>query len=156
MTVQSADGTAWGATVVRKDEASGLALLRLGGNAAKLTPLPVSDAFAAGAVSCVSFPSVNIFDPAPERLEGAAPPAKEGWTVRLARHPRLAGGPLLAAGKVVGVELASRDSEAARVPAATLEQLKQLLGQDARPPARAPADPAASTVQVTAVREGAR
>jgi tetratricopeptide (TPR) repeat protein len=160
--VQSGEGVAFKATVLRRDEKSGLALLRVHGEGAKvvkLTPLPLADASAAGPVSCVSFPSVNIFDPTPERIDGTAPALKDEWTVRLLRHPRLPGGPLLSNGKVVGVELASRDADPARVPAATLDALRSLLGTDAPNVARAVvggADPVASVLQLTATRESGK
>jgi len=156
ITVESGEGAGWAVKVVRKDAKSGLALLRVQGDDVKLKPLALADAFSPGAVSCVSFPSVNIFDPAPERLDGGAGvPKDEGWTVRLSRHPRLPGGPLIAGGKVVGVELASRDSELGQIPAVTLDELREFIRDHLPepPPARAVTDPTAATMQLTAVSE---
>jgi tetratricopeptide (TPR) repeat protein len=156
ITVQLGQGVAWPAKVIRTDETCGLALLRVEGG--KFLPLALADAPASGTVSCVSFPTVNIFDPVAEAIDGGAPAPKDGapWTVRLSRHPRLAGGPLLSGKKVVGVELASRDADPAKVPAATLDELRRLIGQDApRTPPVAAADPAEVTMQVTAVRRAA-
>ena len=156
ITVQLGQGVAWPAKVIRTDEACGLALLSVEGG--KFLPLALADAPVSGNVSCVSFPTVNIFDPVAEAIDGGAPAPKEGapWTVRLSRHPRLAGGPLLSGKKVVGVELASRDADPAKVPAATLDDLRRLIGHDApRTPPVAAADPAEVTMQVTAVRRAA-
>jgi tetratricopeptide (TPR) repeat protein len=159
ITVQSREGVAWKAAVLRKDDKSGLALLRIEQAGVKLAPLALADAFPSGAISCVSFPSVDIFDPTPEHLEGSAPPSKEGWTIRLSRHPRLPGGPLLSNGNVVGVELAARDSDSGRVPAATLDDLRRLLGADAPGGAgagRRGDDPTSSVLQLTAARESTK
>jgi hypothetical protein len=103
--------------------------------------LSLADAFAGGTIQCVSFPTVNVFDPVAEAISGSAVAPKDDWAVRLARHPRLGGGPLLVGGKVVGVQLATRDADMAQVPAATLADLKKFLGAKAAPGGTA--DPAA-------------
>ena len=149
--LQASDGSALSGQVVRTDEATGLALLRVSGRA--LAPLDVADAFAGGPLQCAGFPTVNIFNPSAEIFGGTAPPSKEGWKVRLDQHPRLPGGPLLAGGKVVGVELAARESDASAIPSATSDQLRKFLGDDgSRQPATNP-DPAGSLLQVLATRE---
>jgi hypothetical protein len=108
----------------------------------------------------VSFPSVNLFDPVAEAIAGtAANPAtpvagQDKWSVRLTRHPRLGGSPLLVNGKVVGVQLATREADPAALPCATVEDLKKLLG-DKAPPAPGGADARAVTMQLMAIREKA-
>jgi tetratricopeptide (TPR) repeat protein len=151
--LQTADGSAVEAQLVRADEGSGLALLRV--EKRKLVPLPIGTAFAGGAVQCAAFPTVNIFNPAAEPITGMAKSAANGgeWKVALSRHPRLGGSPLLAANKVVGVELASRESDAAQIPAATLEQIKTFLGADLPQAPAAGPDPCGVVLQLIATRE---
>jgi Tfp pilus assembly protein PilF len=127
--LQSADGQGLSAELVRKDAATGLALLRVTGR--KLHPLAIADTFNGGAVTCASFPTVDLFSPAAQTISGSATAPKDGWTVALNLHPRLAGAPLIAGGKVVGVCTAPRDAERNKLPAVTLKQLKEFLGTDA-------------------------
>lgn len=149
--LQMSDGQSITAKLVRKDDASGLALLRVEGNR-KFNPLPIADAFAGGAVTCASFPTVDLFSPAAQSINGSATAPKEGWTVSLNVHPRLAGAPILSGGKVVGVCVAPREAERGKLPAATLEQLKAFVGADAGEPKFA-GDPAASLLQLVTTRE---
>ncbi len=148
--LQMADGRSIPAELVRKDDASGLALLRVTGM--KLNPLSLADTFAGGAVTCASFPTVDLFSPAAQSINGSAAAPKEGWTISLNVHPRLAGAPILSGGKVVGVCVAAREAERAKLPAATLEQLKAFVGTDAGQPQFA-GDPAASLLQLVTTRE---
>jgi tetratricopeptide (TPR) repeat protein len=149
--LQMADGQSLSAKLVRKDDASGLALLRVEGSR-KFNPLPIADSFAGGAVTCASFPTVDLFSPAAQSINGSAAAPKEGWTVSLNIHPRLAGAPILSGGKVVGVCVAPREAERGKLPAATLEQLKAFVGADAGEPKFA-GDPAASLLQLVTTRE---
>jgi Tfp pilus assembly protein PilF len=157
--VQGPDGDPFEATVLDTDDASGLALLKTK-DGKRFAYLPVADTFAGGPVQCVSFPAVNLFDPVAEAFPGSAlnpanlPAGQEKWAIKLSRHPRLGGSPLVVNGKVVGVQLATRDAEPGNVPAATLEDLKKLLG-DKAPPHAGNADPRAVTMQLMAVREKA-
>jgi S1-C subfamily serine protease len=152
--IQSADGTPVRAALVRADEQSGLALIRVEGR--KLVPMALGSSFGGGAVQCASFPTVNIFNPAAETIAGTAKaPAASDWKVTLQRHPRLGGAPLLAGNKVIGVELAGRESDAAQIPAATLEQVKAFLGADLPAPAAVGPEPTAAMLQVIATRESA-
>lgn len=149
--LQMADGQSVSAELVRKDDATGLALLRVTGNK-KFNPLTLADAFAGGAVTCASFPTVDLFSPAAQSIAGSATAPKEGWTISLNQHPRLAGAPVLAGGRVVGVCVAPRDAERAKLPAATLEQLKAFLGADVGE-AKFAGDPTASLLQLVTTRE---
>jgi hypothetical protein len=149
--LQMADGQSISAELVRKDDAIGLALLRITGDK-KLNPLSLADSFAGGAVTCASFPTVDLFSPAAQSIPGSATAPKEGWTVSLSIHPRLAGAPVLVAGRVVGVCVAPRDAERAKLPAATLEQLKTFLGTDIGE-SKIGADPKASLLQLVTTRE---
>jgi tetratricopeptide (TPR) repeat protein len=147
--LQSADGSSADAEVVRSE--NGLALLRAKGR--KFMPLSLGNLFTGGAIQCAALTSVNIFQPAAKLVAGTAGPAGESWSIRMQQHPRLGGAPLLVDGKVVGVELAQRDSEASTIPAATLEQIRALLGNDLPNSVGASADPTGLVVQVIATHE---
>lgn len=149
--LQSGDGVPMDATVLRKDDETGLALLRVEGG--KLAYVVLDAKFAGGAIQCVSYPNVDLFDPSAQVISGTVPAPAATWTVRLDRHPRLAGGPLVAPnGKVVGVELASRDTGTGQVRAATVKDLLQLLAADA-PSTPGTARASDATLQVTATHE---
>jgi tetratricopeptide (TPR) repeat protein len=148
--VQAADGAAYPATLVRSDPETGLALLRV--PAAKFAALNLADHFGGGSLSCVSFPSVDLFQPTATILNGSAAAPGRGWHVHLFESPRLGGGPLVVGGKVVGVELASRDSDINAIPAVTLEDLRKFLGSDISPDSAA-VDAVAATVQISAMRD---
>jgi hypothetical protein len=150
--LQASDGTSLGATVIKKDDVCGLALLRVTGKT--LAPLPIADAFNGGAVTCASFPTVDLFSPAAQAITGTSqPPKGEQWTVSLNLHPRLAGAPLLSGGKIVGVCVAPRDAEKTKLPAVTLEQFKTFLGSEAKPGGAAKGDPATALLQLVTTRE---
>lgn len=151
--LQASDGTAVKAELVRADDATGLALVRV--TSRKLMPLPLGSAFAGGAVQCAGYPTVNIFNPMSEPITGTAkPPAAADWKVSLSRHPRLGGAPLIVQGKVVGVELATRDIDAGAIPAVTLDQIKKFLGDDLpKSPSAGGPDACSAMLQLTATRE---
>ena len=155
ITVQFPSADTMSAEVVTRDDASGLALLRVPGK--RMPYLPLADAFSAGPVTCVSFPDVNLFDPVAVAISGniAAAPASPGkFIVSLTRSPRLGGGPLLVNGKVVAVQLANRDSDEHAIAVATLDDLKKLLSSAAQPGTPPPGfDPKAITMQLTAIKE---
>src|SRR5262249_49684760 len=100
--LQCAGGQSASAQLGRKDDNISRGLLRVTGR--KLNALPLADSFAGGRVKCASFPSVDLFSPAATVIDGSATAPKEGWTVSLSLHPRLAGSPLLSNdNKLVGV-----------------------------------------------------
>jgi hypothetical protein len=148
--LQAADGQGLSAELVRKDADTGLALLRVTGR--KLHPLPIADAFNGGAITCASFPTVDLFSPAAQTIAGAATAPKDNWTVALNLHPRLAGAPLIAGGKVVGVCVAPRDAERNKLPAVTLKQLRDFLGSDVASEG-ATGTPTTSLLQLVTTRE---
>jgi tetratricopeptide (TPR) repeat protein len=150
--LQAADGQPIKATLVRKDENIGLALLRVEGRT--LNPLALAETFNGGPVTCASFPTVDLFSPAAQAITGNATPPKQGWTISLNLHPRLAGSPVLANARVVGVCVAPRDAERGKLQAVTLEQLKTFLGSDVTPP-KAAGDAASSLLQLVTTRETA-
>ena len=147
--VQVADGSAYPATIVRSDSESGLALVRV--STVKFAYMGLADHFGGGAVTCVSFPGVDLFSPSATTINGSAMTPKDGWRVHLSETPRLGGGPLLSEGRVVGVELATRDSDITAIPAVTIDELKKFLASDFVPGGSA--DAATSTVQLSATRE---
>lgn len=138
------------AEIVKIDAASGLALIRLGGG--QLPSVGLADAFAGGPVTCASFPTPAVFDPEAEVITGTAVPPKDGWSIRLAKHPRLSGAPVFSNGKVVGVELAARDSEIGTLPTASLQQLRALLAGAGVPVAVGGGDPKGSVALVSGVK----
>jgi tetratricopeptide (TPR) repeat protein len=145
------DGNPMHAELVRSDEASGLALLRLTGQT--MAYLALATDFRGGAIQCAAFPSVDLFNPTVEMISGSAPTPADGWKVRLGKQPRLPGAPLLALGKVVGVQLADRDSPSSALPAATLSQLRAFLGSDL-PTTPGTASPASVLLQLSATKGG--
>src|SRR5205085_2565854 len=151
MQLQAADGQGITAQLVRKDEATGLALLKVIGK--KLYPLAIADSFKGGPITCASFPTVDLFNPSAQSITGSATAPKDsGWTIALNTHPRLAGAPLIAGGKVVGVVTAPRDAERNKLPAVTLDQLKKFLGSDL-PTEAGTGNPTASLLQLVTTRE---
>jgi hypothetical protein len=149
--LQSSDGQPIKATLVRKDDTLGLALLKVEGKT--LNPLALAETFNGGPVTCASFPTVDLFSPAAQAITGFATPVKgDGWTISLNVHPRLAGAPVLANARVVGVCVAPRDAERGKLPTVTLEQLKTFLGSDVTAP-KAPGDAAASLLQLVTTME---
>ncbi len=92
--------------------------------------LPIAPAATGGTVQCPAFPSpTSIFDEEGGEVIENVTVAPNG-EARMRKHPRLAGSPLLLAGKVVGVELAERESPPNAIPTASLEKLRALLGND--------------------------
>jgi len=150
--LQSTDGNAIKAEVVRKDEKSGLALLRVSSADKKLAYLSLGDNFAGGDLVCAAFPTVDLFNPNVELLGGTGEAPKEGWKIKLTRHPRLPGSPLMSGGKVIGVVLAGREIPFDQLPAVGPEAIKQLVGGDAGK-GTGTRDPAAAMLQLMAVRE---
>jgi len=150
--LQTSDGQSMSATLVRKDEATGLAILSVEGRT--LAPLALADSFTSGAVTCPAYPTVDLFNPAPQLIAGTAAAIKEGsaWSVSLSMHPRLPGSPILSGNKVVGVCTARRDAERTHLPTVSLEPLRAFIGSDAKTTGRAP-DPVTALLQVVATRE---
>jgi hypothetical protein len=148
--LQSPDGQPITASLVRRDETTGLALLRVTGR--KLNPLGLADAFNGGPVTCASFPTVDLFSPAAQAITGNATAPKEGWLISLNVHPRLAGAPIIYNARVVGVCVAPRDADRAKLPTVTLEQLKTFLGSDVTP-GKGTGDPVANLLQLVTTRE---
>jgi hypothetical protein len=129
--VQAHDGTPIKATVVRVDAKTGLALLRISGP--KMAYLDLAGSFAGGAVNCAGFPTENYFEPTAELIKGTATRGGDNWKVKLDKHPRIPGSPLLGEdGKVVGVCTATEheDLDNVQLPAATLDQLRRFIGTD--------------------------
>lgn len=125
----------------------GLALLRLRGAQAKA--LPVAADFGSGGVTCPAFVRVALVEPSPDTLSGALRFRSGAAELSLSRNPRLAGSPLIAGGKVVGVETADRDADPKALPVVSLETLRQFLGTDV-PAGVAPCDdPAKAMFHVT-------
>ena len=78
--------------------------------------------------------------------------ARFDWTISLNLHPRVAGSPILAGNKVVGVCVASREAERNKLPAVSLAVLKKFLGEDAQP-GSASGDPTSNLLQLVSTRE---
>jgi hypothetical protein len=149
--LQSADGSSMKAELVRADEATGLALLRV--TSKKLVPLILGTSFTGGAVQCPSYPTVNIFSPAAEPIPGTAKAPLADWKISLSRHPRLGGSPVMAANKVVGIELASRNTDASLVPTVPVDVIRKFLGADLPATPTGTPEPCGAMLQLIATRE---
>ena len=130
--LQFADGQTFPATLVRTDDATGLALLRVGAGR-RIPCLALADAFAGGDVTCVGYPDTDVFSPVVKGIPGrAAAPEAGQWTIALKRHPRLTGAPLLAAGgRVVGVCTAAPTADPGALKSVPLAAVKAFVGPDA-------------------------
>jgi len=144
--VTARDGQSSKAEVVRTE--GPLALLKVEFKTPPKATLPIAQAAAAGTMQCPAFPSPSsIFDDEAGEVMDNITIAPNG-DARMRKHPRLAGSPLLAAGKVVAVELAERESPPSAIPTASLEKLKALLGNDAPPTGAMARDPLDALYQV--------
>jgi hypothetical protein len=145
--VESSDSTdVFEATVEKTDDTAGLALLKVTGT--QLAFLPVAQAFSQGHVDCVGFPEVSLFGGEAQIFNGFM---ESSGHLSMSRHPRLAGAPLISAGAVVGVELATRDEERNAITFATLDQLERLVeGQITT--AQRLSDPRQAVMELTATR----
>ena len=127
--LESANGDLFKAEFVRKDPATGLALLRVSGQ--RLRYLNLADQFAGGEVQCWGYPEVSIFNVAPQGFSGNAAAPKANWSVSLQRHPRLSGAALLdKSGKLVGIVLCERDTPSSQLPAVSAATVRAFLGAD--------------------------
>jgi hypothetical protein len=145
-----ADGASLNARLIRKDDATGLALLRL---VERQVPcLALADAFEPGNIICVTYS--NLLDAKPQAVTGKAPaPTANGWRIGVPTHAHIAGSPLIGEkGKVVGMCIPGDDGRAAS--AVTLAQLKAFVGKDASGARPLPAgeDVATAVAQVIVVR----
>jgi tetratricopeptide (TPR) repeat protein len=150
--LQFSNGESAKGSLVRKDDATGLALIRIEGR--KLVPLMLADGFAGGPISCATFPTADLFTPTGQKIAGNATAPKEGaeWTVSLNLHPRVAGCPILSGNKVVGVCVATRESDRSKLPSVSLAALKQFIGEDVKP-ASASGDPLGNLLQLVSSHE---
>jgi tetratricopeptide (TPR) repeat protein len=148
----AATGRVMKADVVRVDAAAGIAVLRVKGGT--LTPVAVTaEPYAGGAVKCVTFPSVDLFQPIPEALAGTSTVVGGKCTVKLDKPAKLAGAPLLVDGRVVGVALGGG---ADAVDVATAASIRSLLAGESLDAPAAPADVRAFMLYVTATHDPAK
>jgi len=143
---QAPDGTSVKVSLLQKDDASGLALLRVQG--LRMAYFGLEQKFTAGQVTCPAFCEIDVFDPKPQLLVGQADGGR--GVAKFNKHPGLAGSPVLSEGRVVGVELTSSDSPADNIPMATLDQLRALAGPRAGESPKAFTDPRNAMYQVIA------
>jgi tetratricopeptide (TPR) repeat protein len=153
VSIQSADGESFAATVVRVDSEKNLALLRVKG--VRLHYLNLADAFDGGPVQCTAVTKRNLFTIDPTMVAGVtdSPKRVSGvWTVKLESSPALAGAPLTSNGKVIGVALTdAADETKTEVPAISLDEIRGFLGSDMpKVPSRFKLDARSSVYQVTA------
>jgi Flp pilus assembly protein TadD len=151
ITVQSPQGTTDEAKIVKSDPKSGLSLIRI--SKLKAAALHLAPGFDGGAIECIGMPNVDLFKPDASVISGKCDKPAEPWTVALDKNPRLPGAPLLAGGKVVGVTLATRDTEAGSVPAVTLQRLSDLVATDTGTRGAFTTDPKAAVFQIVATHE---
>jgi S1-C subfamily serine protease len=146
---QTADGGSLKGEVVRVDPTIGLALVKFTGG--RVANLQLADRASSGAVQCIGYPDVDLFNPKPQVMQGTVAAVSKQWEARFEISPRLPGAPLLQNGKVIGVVLGDRDADPAHVPAVTPEALKEFLKDDAHPGTIA-TDPAAAVMQIVATK----
>src|SRR5205823_7100451 len=92
--LETTDANVFNAELVRKDEASGLALLRVKGQ--RMPYLNLASSFVGGDISGWGFPDVAVFNPIAEAIPGSTQaPRPNGWKVSLRKHPRLPGTALI-------------------------------------------------------------
>jgi hypothetical protein len=151
ITVQSVQGTSDHGKVVQSDKASGLAIVQF--TKLKAAPLAIANDFAGGPVECVALAGIELFKPDARLLAGTAPKPVDNWTIKLSKSPGLPGAPILSNGKVVGVTLSDRNTEADTVPTVTLAQLAKLVAADTGTRAAFTTDPKAAIFQVTATHD---
>lgn len=123
--VESVEGMSRKATVVARDAASGLALLRTDGE--RMSFARLAEEFEGGDVQCIALARESAFQPIPESIPGATTKPAENWTVNLKSAPRLPGAPLVVDNDVVGLALAMDPEQKRDIPAATFAQLRALL-----------------------------
>lgn len=147
--LQTADGGSLKGQIVRVDNNVGLALVKFTGG--RVANLVLADRASAGAVQCIGYPDVDLFNPKPQVMQGAVAAESKQWEARFEDSPRLPGAPLLQNGEVVGVVLGDRDTDPAHVPAVTPEAIKDFLKDDAHPSPIA-TDPTAAVMQIVATK----
>lgn len=151
ITVQSQQGTTDEGKVVKDDPKTGLCLVRI--TKLKAAALRMAGGFHGGAVQCIGIPSVDLFHPSTSTINGTCREPEAPWTVALQKSPRLPGAPLLSNGSVVGVTLANRDTEPDAVPAVTLKQLTEFVGNDFGTAGAFTNEPKAAVFQIVATHE---
>jgi tetratricopeptide (TPR) repeat protein len=146
--VETPAGISMAAEIVRTNRGIGLALLRV--KKAHFSCLELAPVMTHGAIKAWSYPQVTMFNAVAQEMNCAAPaPGAQPWAIRFQSSPRLPGGPVLQGGLLVGVELATRDSDPLAAPAASLADLRKFLADDANPGTPA-SDPKSAIVQVVA------
>lgn len=149
--LETPSGDNFKAELVRKDAATGLALLRVAGK--QFRYLNLATGFAGGDVTCWGYPEVSIFAPIADSIPGKSAAPRSGWTLSLRRHPRLAGTAILdTSNMLVGLTLGDRDSVMTQIPAVSLDQVRTFLASDAPKTVCSNPDPA-GVLQLTASRE---
>ncbi|HEX4124450.1 MAG TPA: hypothetical protein VHY37_06965 [Tepidisphaeraceae bacterium] len=143
--LQCPDGTVVQGTLLRTDDTGKLALLQLN---KKVPYLDLAPSFTGGPVTCTGFPQVDIFNPTAEAISGTAPAPGDGWEIKLTKHPRLGGAPLTSGGKVVGVELAGRDSAINKIPAVSIDAVRSFVGSDLPAPGHGTTIPSSAIFQL--------
>jgi tetratricopeptide (TPR) repeat protein len=151
ITVQSPQGTTDEGKIIKSDPATGLSLIRI--TKLKAAALRIAVGFDGGAIECIGMPNVDLFRPHATVIGGQCKTPTEPWTVSLDKNPRLPGAPLMSDGKVVGVTLATRDTEANAVPAVTLKRLSDLVANDMGAMGAFTNDPKAAVFQIVATHE---
>jgi hypothetical protein len=123
-----------------------------------LNYLNLADDVATTGVRCAAIPEAKLFAPTPELLMAdvrTPPAAPREWRVSLAKHPRLAGAPLIdATGDIIGVVLAQHDDPRTRLPALPVQVLRDFLSvHHALPDARCANPDPLAVFQVSAGKE---
>ncbi len=126
------DGQTYEATVVRRDDNLGLALIKVDGR--RMACVNTASDFDGGDITCIWFPEADLFNLRPKALAGEAPAfPKEGaaWAIKLSAPPRLTTAPLFAGGKLVGMCQSATESGPGPMSAISGASIKALVGKDA-------------------------
>lgn len=150
--LETAGGNSFKAEFVRKDAATGVALLRIPGQ--RMAYLNLAASFNGGEVTCWGYPDVSIFSPVAAPIGGTTTaPRGNSWSVAMLRQPRIPGAAIVdKSGRLVGIALGDRDTVASQIPAVTVDQLRTFLGADAPKAICSNSDPG-GVMQLTASRE---
>src|SRR5262249_8527634 len=124
ITLQTAGGDNIEADPKPLAQVDDLALLSIGQD---VPFVPLGGDVLAGPVACGGCPVVSLCDAAAEPISGSRAAPTASWLVRLDDNPRLSGAPLFQGNQLVGVPLATRQTDPDRTPAVGIAQVHNLL-----------------------------
>jgi len=137
ITLIGSDGKPLTAEVVRRDDATKLALLRVTGRPMKY--LAVDGDFAGGKVRCLTYDNVGLFSNDADSCNGMCKSvAGDTWNIALDDLPKSPGAPVIDDNRLIGIEMMIDTTKADSVPTISGKRVLKMLGSDL------PADAAAN------------